>query len=1147
MKNREVYAKDPADLRLANNGVAKVTESEGADELRTLRQELSTFVCKGQYEKGLRTILNAYIADLDQPEQRGVWVSGFYGSGKSHFVKMLRAFWTDRVFSDTGETARGLVHLPDDIRSQLVELSTAGKRHGGLHAAAGTLGAGAGSVRLALLSIVFRSVGLPEQYDRARFVLWLRGQGVFEKVRATVEAGGAAWETELASFVMSSRLHDAIGKHIPAWSHPKELREHLKAQFPFRSEVEDADMIESIRFSLAPDNKKFPCTLIALDEVQQFIGDSDQRANQVQEVTESVCKKFQGRLMFVGTGQSAITDTKQLQKLQARFKVNVQLSDADVDTVIREIVLLKKPSAAKEVEKILAKEVGEIKRHLEGTRLASNAGDDTMMVADYPLLPVRRRFWERALRAVDEGGVVGQLRNQLTAVFDAVQQGADREVGTVVGGDFLYFNLATRLIQTETVPRNTYDKIAMLSDRTDADSRLKARLMALAYLIGRLPREGGADDGVRAVPDVFADLLIEDLAAGSSELRKRIPGLLEALVVEGDLMQVDDEFRIQSTESRLWDNDFRAAFKNWQESADKLSAARGDLLQHAVQAALGSISLTQGQSKVKRDMSLYFGMDMPKSGTGAVPVWVQGMGGESFEIIHNDAVSAGEKSPIVFVWLPSKSGTDFSAALASFRAAEETLNKRGAPTTQAGIEARSAIQTRSANAKLKLNAIVSDVLANARVVQAGGEEVNGATLADAVKAATQNALVRLFPEFLKGDNPKWAQVVVQAKLGQTQALDQVGHSGDPDKQPVCVEVLRYAAAGKKGSEIRSNFESTPYGWSRDTVDGAIFTLLLTEHLRCVTTNNQAVGIATLDRAKIGLHEFRAETVPVTAGQRGAVRKLMADAGINCKSGEEAIMLPSYFTTLRGLAVRAGGDAPRPVPPSVLHIDDLAKYAGNDLVQRSYDARDTLAKNRKEWVATATAIAERLPGWMRLESFLAYTHRLDVDPVVRAEHDAIVSGRTLLVTPDPIPDLGDTLATALRAALVLERSRYEVAWTMEMNQLEAFEAWGKLGPDQRAGILKRNKIAQVPGFDLSTDKALLESLAGCSIEGWQTNIKALPGHFQDARLEAAKLAEPETRQAQLSKRTLKTKEDVEVWVRDAREALLKQIASGPVVT
>ena len=168
MKNRELFLKDPLQSELLNNGVAEVRDIQSHSELQTLRYELETFVCEGQYATGLARILGSYLRNLDKPEQPAVWVGGFFGSGKSHLVKMLRSLWVDFEFPDKA-TARGIAKLPTDITDLLRELSTVGKRCGGLHAAAGTLSAGAGeSVRLALLSIVFRSAGLPEKYPLAR-------------------------------------------------------------------------------------------------------------------------------------------------------------------------------------------------------------------------------------------------------------------------------------------------------------------------------------------------------------------------------------------------------------------------------------------------------------------------------------------------------------------------------------------------------------------------------------------------------------------------------------------------------------------------------------------------------------------------------------------------------------------------------------------------------------------------------------------------------------------------------------------------------------------------------------------------------------------------------------------------------------------
>ena len=105
MTNRELYFRDPTTLELLNNGVSKVSEfGHDARQIKTLRFELETFVCDGEYARGLERILKAYIDGLSQDEQKAVWVSGFFGSGKSHLVKVLRYLWEDYHFAD-GATA----------------------------------------------------------------------------------------------------------------------------------------------------------------------------------------------------------------------------------------------------------------------------------------------------------------------------------------------------------------------------------------------------------------------------------------------------------------------------------------------------------------------------------------------------------------------------------------------------------------------------------------------------------------------------------------------------------------------------------------------------------------------------------------------------------------------------------------------------------------------------------------------------------------------------------------------------------------------------------------------------------------------------------------------------------------------------------
>ena len=96
MLNKELFLRDPTTFSIPNDGVTTVTFPETPEQWDVLRYELTAFVCEGQYRQGLERILSTYLAQLGQSKQPAVWVSGFYGSGKSHLVRVLEHYWHKR-------------------------------------------------------------------------------------------------------------------------------------------------------------------------------------------------------------------------------------------------------------------------------------------------------------------------------------------------------------------------------------------------------------------------------------------------------------------------------------------------------------------------------------------------------------------------------------------------------------------------------------------------------------------------------------------------------------------------------------------------------------------------------------------------------------------------------------------------------------------------------------------------------------------------------------------------------------------------------------------------------------------------------------------------------------------------------------------
>lgn len=434
MINAETFSRDPRGYSLANEGVSKVGEI-GGDQARerTLRFEAGTFVCDGEYARGLERILSAYLDGLNRPEQPAVWVSGFFGSGKSHLVKMLRYLWVDHKFSD-GASIRSVAVLPAGIKDLLAELSTRGKQLGGLRAAAGTLGAGqSDDVRLAFLQIIFRAEDLPESYAPARFVLWLKETGHFDRVADILKKQKRDPAKEFRSFYLSTPLADALVAVDPKMGNARQALAALQSQFPAKESPTIESMLDIIR-RIYGREEELPCTLLVVDEIQQFIGDKVQRAMDVQEIAESCSSRFGSRLLLVGTGQSALASAPNLGRLQARFSVKVALSDVDVQKVIRGTILSKKPEARASIKSVIEANQGEVSRELQNTRLASLHADEAWYEADYPLLPVRGRFWERVLRNIDKSNTTAQLRSQMRIVFEAARAYAEASLGTVIPG-----------------------------------------------------------------------------------------------------------------------------------------------------------------------------------------------------------------------------------------------------------------------------------------------------------------------------------------------------------------------------------------------------------------------------------------------------------------------------------------------------------------------------------------------------------------------------------------------------------------------------------------------------------------------------------------------------------------------------------------
>ena len=1143
--------RDPRQQRLINNGQARLI---GTDE--EARGELRTFVCEGRYADGVTRILESFCRDIDKSSQQAAWLSGFYGSGKSHLLKMLGYLWANEPFSD-GMNPRALVaEVPEPVRAVLRELDTQGARAGGLFAAGGPMPSGQlERPRCSVLSIVLRAAKLPADFGKAAFCLWLEDKGILADVRKAVLAAGNGFEEEIEELYMSPVIPKAIAGQFPGET-AKEVRERIRTQF--KAPDMDIDRIQFVSMlhrvlRRQGKNGKVPLTLILLDEVQIYIGDSQDRAGAVAEIAETLAKEFDSRIMLVGAGQSALQGTPQsnphLVRLLDRFTIRLQLDDDDVETVTRKVLLRKKAEARPLIERCLDQNDGAISRQLAETKIAVRASDRSIRIDDYPLLPVRRRFWDVCYRAADLHGTQSQLRSQLRILHDALADNADKPLGTVVPADALFEALKAALVQSGAMARDAYDRVESLDKTYGADGPLAKRLAGLAFLISRLPTESGADIGVRATPDHLADLLVDDLAIDQGAFRSRVRGLIDRMVEDGHLVRIGEEVRIQTTEGRAWQQEFQKFRSHYGNDAAAIADARDKLIEDALATVVRQVSAVHGKSKVPRKLVLHRGDRAPERDGRNVPLWVRDGWRATAKEVRDAARALGSADGIIHLFVDKPANYELRHALADLLAAKATLDRRGVGHGSSGEEARRGMETRRRVAAERTSAIAEKLVQDAIVLLGGGSMETQSSLTARLEAAAETARQRLFPQFKDADRPaaEWDKALKIAREGGEQPFATVGHMAEADTHPVGRAVLGMSGPGKAGRDVRQLFEREPYGWPKDAIDAALVALARANKLS-VILNGEPAAASALDATAIGKATFRRQDIAISAREKIALAGLFQPlAGPIPNRDDLAEPAREFLRKLRSLGESAGGGPPLPASPKLILEDEAQALAGNALLRLLLDRKAEFEQAIEAWSARAKLKSERMARWRTAERLARHAEPFTEAATDLIELEGIRDGRLVLEPTDPLPAPMRRLRELLTERLTIAHKGLTDAVRRALDALDANPVWTALELAGKEAILAEVGLRPAAPPDISDDEKLAESLDRRPLGQWQAEIRGVVELQVGAAQKAAQLCAPQTQRAVIERGTLvRSEPEVDAWLDRQRTILVAAVRRGPIV-
>jgi hypothetical protein len=302
MKNKDLFNLNPTEINLKNDGVAKIKTLTEVEDLSVAEYELRTFVCEGEYHDGLKKIFQNYLTyfEKDIKDSPAFWVSGFYGSGKSHLVKMASYLWEDFQFPN-GSTARTIKPLPTVIKDLLIEIDRKQKIYGKLSVSGTLRDFPSKDIRYSFLQILMSALGLPQQYHHFKFVHWTMEEGIYDALKLKIEGQGKSFRREVENLFVSTSLAKAILELRPDFaSSEAHVRDIFRAQYPRVESIARDEFVRTIKEEILPlkFGEKIPCTLIVLDEVQQFIATDADLAFDVQLLAEDFCLLGQVKMPF---------------------------------------------------------------------------------------------------------------------------------------------------------------------------------------------------------------------------------------------------------------------------------------------------------------------------------------------------------------------------------------------------------------------------------------------------------------------------------------------------------------------------------------------------------------------------------------------------------------------------------------------------------------------------------------------------------------------------------------------------------------------------------------------------------------------------------------------------------------------------------
>ena len=541
MKLQHIYK---SDINRDINGVIKVAQN---DE-RSIQQELSEYIITRELRKHFNTFFSNYEKALSIPTDKiGVWISGFFGSGKSHFLKMLSYLLSNEVVAGKHAVEYFADKFDDPMMFAQVEHCASVPTDTILFNidSKSPINKDKTAILRVFAKVFYEHLGFyGNDLKVAKLEQFISKAGKMEQFKQTFEEiNGDTWENARDTFAFFEDdivdcLIDVLGMSETAarnWFNGTET-----------ADMNIEQLVREINEYVDSKGKNYRL-LFMIDEVGQYIGsDSDLMLN-LQTIVEEIGTHCAGKVWVVVTSQEAIDSITKIagndfSKIQGRFNNRLSLSSSSVDEVIKKRILAKNENAENMLRMSYGKNSAVLKNLFSFDY--SNAVQDLKgyagegdFVETYPFVPYQFRLMQNVLAQIRKHGnsgkhLSGGERSMLSGFQEAAQVIQDQDENALVPFSLFYNTVHTFL---ESAIRRVIDRCQTAADSHDGIEQYDVSILKLLYLIRYV-------DDIKANVDNITTLMVERIDADKIVMRQTVQASLDRLLSQNYIARNGDTY-----------------------------------------------------------------------------------------------------------------------------------------------------------------------------------------------------------------------------------------------------------------------------------------------------------------------------------------------------------------------------------------------------------------------------------------------------------------------------------------------------------------------------------------------------------------------------------------------------------------------------